>query len=85
MTLAVNSKLLLCLTLVLSGFLYSQNVKAFWVTEPLNQTNIVTEAPFIHVASSYFGPTNEPIMYFTIFVSLKDNVNGELVSGVLTV
>jgi hypothetical protein len=81
----MNSKLLLCLALGLSSVVCPQNVKAFWVAVSLNQTNIVTEAPFIHVASRQIGPTNEPIMYFTIFAALKENTKSELVSGELII
>lgn len=71
--------------LVLSGCFYTRPALGFWTTVPLDKTHIVAEAPFIQVVSRQLGPTNEPILYFTIFVSLRDNAKGELVSGTLTV
>jgi hypothetical protein len=84
-SIAMKPKLILCLALVLSGFLCPQNLQAFIAIIPLNQTNIAAEAPFIRIASIRGGLTNNPVTYFTVFVLLKDNMKGELVSGFLTV
>ncbi len=81
----MNSKLPLCLVLVLGGCFCSQTVQAFWMTIPLNRANITTEAPFLRIVPTHSALTNNQMVQFSVIVLLKDKSDAEWLSGSLIV
>ncbi|HEX5397631.1 MAG TPA: hypothetical protein VFY06_01095 [Verrucomicrobiae bacterium] len=81
----MKSKLLLYLALVLGGCSYSQKAQAFWMTIPLNRTNLTVTAPFLRIVSTRDGLTNNPIVQFTVFVLFTNKSDGMLLSGSLEI
>jgi hypothetical protein len=81
----MKPKIILCLTLVLSGCFYSRTAHAYSVLIPLDRTNIAATAPFLRIVPTHYGLTNNPITEFSVFVLLKNKSDVETTSGILTV
>ena len=77
----MKQKLLLCLALVLGGIFYSQPTYAYTIGIQVNRTNIATAAPFIRIVPTRIGPTNNPAVWFRIYLLTNDYAGEKFVSS----
>lgn len=81
----MNTKLLLCLVLVLGGGFIPFCAQAYWISIPIDRTNISATAPFLRVVVLHYGLTNDSRVEFSVFVLAKDKRQEEMISGSLEV
>lgn len=79
----MKTKLLFTLAFVLSGCLWPRPAQAYWVSVPVNRTNITTAAPFLRIKALPFHTTNDEVVYFTVMVTSNDK--SQVVEGGLQV
>jgi hypothetical protein len=77
----MKPKLLLCLALVLSGwlpgFFNPQSAYGFEAVIQINHANLKTDCSFLKIKTVHYGSSNNPGVFFTVFVIPKAKQKSE--------
>jgi hypothetical protein len=68
----MNSKLLLCLALVLSGIFATQHAYGYVAEIQIKPANLKTDYSFLKIKTVRLGFTNDRVVLFTVVVTPKD-------------